>query len=167
MRWSRELQSMYFHDIFANYRCWTFRAVVAHLLNCLVGFKVNSSPQAHRSDDDEFSGVKVPEWTCLDAKSMQAQIDREVFRRYRYHLEDDWWNQCKCIVLTREVCLKMGFQLKARDYIFEKPEISCSYVLGNPRKTNGTNGHKVEETTFYPEDILNVVPIVKEAPLKV
>jgi protein TIF31 len=139
--------------------------VVAHLLNCLVGFKVNSSPQVLRFADDEFSGVKAPEWTCLDAKSMQAQIGREVLRRYRYHLEDNWWNQCKCIVLTREVCLKMGFQLKARDFIFEKPEIMT--YPGKSKKLSGTNGHKVEETTFYPEDILNVVPIVKEAPLKV
>lgn len=140
--------------------------VVAHLLNCLIGFKVNSSPQAHPSADDEFSDVKVSEWTQLDAKGIQAQVSREVFRRYRYHLEDNWWNQCKCIVLMREVCLKMGFQLKARDYIFEKQDIIVP-CPGKSKKANGTNGHKVEETTFYPEDILNVVPIVKEAPLKV
>lgn len=140
--------------------------VVAHLLNCLVGFKVNSSPQAHPFADDEFSSAKVSEWARLDANSMKAQIGREVFRRYRYHLEDNWWNQCKCIVLTREVCLKMGFQLKARDYIFEKPE-AINSCPGKPKKPNGTNGHKVEETTFYPEDILNVVPIVKEALMKV
>jgi len=60
----------------------------------------------------------------------------------------------------------MGFQLKARDYLFEKPE-TIAACPGKSKKTNGTNGHKVEETTFYPEDILNVVPIIKEAPLKV
>lgn len=140
--------------------------VVAHLLNCLVGFKVNSSPQARRSAADEFSGVKVPEWTRLDVNSMQAEIGREVFRRYRYHLENNWWNQCKCIVLTREVCLKMGFQLKARDYVFEKQE-AIATCPGKSKKLNGTNGHKVEDTSFYPQDILNVVPIVKDAPLKV
>jgi len=140
-------------------------AVVAHLLNCLVGFRVNTSPQAHQSEDDEFSIIE-PEWTRLDTKSMQTQIVCEVFKRYRYQLKEDWWTQCKGIVLLREVCLKMGFQLKARDYIFEKGEVVAK-CPGKTKKTNGTNGHKVEETTFYPEDILNVVPIVKDGPLKV
>ena len=140
--------------------------VVAHLLNCLVGFKFNPSPSAHRSPYDEFSAVKVPEWTLLDGTSMQAQIGHEVYRRFRYQLEENWWSRCKCLVLTREVCLKMGFQLKARDYLFEKPETIAAFP-GKSKKTNGTNGHKVEEATFNPEDILNVVPIVKEAPFKV
>lgn len=139
--------------------------VVAHLLNCLIGFKVNTSPPAHRPVDDEFS-TEEPEWTRLDTKSMQTQIACEMFRRYRYRLEEDWWNRCRCIVLLREVCLKMGFQMKARDYIFEKVE-TLANGPGKTKKTNGTNGHKVEETTFYPDDIMNVVPIVKDGPLKV
>jgi protein TIF31 len=139
---------------------------VSHLLNCLVGFKVNPSPQARLSDEDEFS-ISSPEWSKLDGKCMKELITKEVFNRFRYQLQDDWWNTCKHIVLLREVCLKMGFQMKARDYIFEKPKVVVN-GNGKPKKSNnGTNGHKAEETTFYPEDVLNVVPIVKDAPLKV
>jgi protein TIF31 len=138
---------------------------VAHLLNCLVGFKLNASPSAHRPIDDEFSTVEE-EWMSLDPKTMQAEIIREVFRRYRYQLEEDWCNWCKCIVLLREVCLKMGFQIKAREYVFEKRE-AVIINTAKTKKTNGTNGHKIDDTTFYPDDILNVVPVVKDGPLKV
>ena len=144
-------------------------SIVAHLLNCLVGFKLNASPSAHHPIDDEFSTIE-PEWMGLDPKTMQAEIVREVFKRYRYQLEEDWWNQCKCIVLLREVCLKMGFQMKAREYNFEKREAAVVNNSAKSKKTNGTNGtngHKIEDTTFYPDDILNVVPVVKDGPLKV
>ena len=70
-------------------------------------------------------------------------------------------------MLLREVCMKMGFQLKARDYLFEKAETMANCPGKTKKATNGTNGQKVDETTFYPEDILNVVPVVKDAPLKV
>src|SRR5436305_3091716 len=88
---------------------------VSNLLNCLVGFKLNPSPQASQPDE-EFSNGSPPEWTELDPKKLQDLITREVFIRYRYKLDDDWWTQCRCIVLLREICLKMGFQLKAREY---------------------------------------------------
>jgi protein TIF31 len=139
---------------------------VSHLLNCLVGYKANPCPQAHLSDDDEFL-TSSPEWSKFDAISMRGQITKEVLKRYRYELQEDWWNNCKCLVLLREVCLKMGFQMKARDYVFEKPEVHINGNGKSKKATNGTNGHKAEDTTFYPEDVLNVVPIVKDAPLKV
>jgi len=140
--------------------------VIAHLLNCLIGFKFDSHPEAYLSHYDEFSSAPPPEWTHLDALTMQTKVGLEVFRRFRYALPDSWWNEsCSCIVLLREVCLKLGFQLKARDYVFEKLDaVACP---GKSKKANGTNGHKAEDSTFYPEDILNVVPIVKDAPLKV
>jgi protein TIF31 len=139
---------------------------VAHLLNCFVGFRFNPCPQAHLATEDEFSSSSAPEWTRLYSNSIKEQVNREVFKRYRYRLDGEWWNQARCIVLLREVCLKMGFQIKARDYTFEKVEIVTT-CPAKTKKTNGTNGHKVDETTFYPDDVLNVVPIVKDAPLKV
>ena len=142
---------------------------VAHMLNCLVGFRFNPSPQADLSFENEMSDFSRPEWADLDSIEMKTQIRREVFRRYRHLLEDDWWCQCKSIVLLREVCLKMGFQLKAREYTFEKREREAN-LNGSAkpkRSTNGTNGHEVEEMTFYPDDVLNVVPIIKDAPLRV
>jgi len=143
---------------------------ISHLLNCLIGFKVNATPSPQLSDDNEFSEVSTEAaWTKLDVASMREEITKEVFKRYRYTLDDAWWNECKCIVLLREVCLKMGFQLKAEDYVFEKVEkADVANGNGKSKKTaNGVNGHKGEEVTFQPKDILNVVPVVKDAPLRV
>lgn len=137
---------------------------VAHLLNCLVGFKLNPCPHAQLSEDDFSSDASQPEWAQLNSSQMQEQITKEVYRRFRFRLQDDWWNQCKSTMLLREICLKMGFQLKARDYTFEK---SLTNGTSKSKKANGVNGHKPSEVTFYPEDLLNVVPIVKDAPLKV
>jgi protein TIF31 len=134
-------------------------ACISHLLNCFLGYKYNASPLQQSPDD---SDVPSSEWTSLTCDLMREQITREVFKRFRYRLNDEWWSQCRSIMLLREVCIKMGFQLKAREYIFEKADCASK-----PKKTNGSNGVKIEETTFYPEDILNVVPIVKDAPFKV
>lgn len=71
------------------------------------------------------------------------------------------------MMLLREICLKMGFQLKARDYTFEKSAVQTNGTTKSKKAVNGANGHKPAEVTFYPEDLLNVVPIVKDAPLKV
>jgi protein TIF31 len=140
---------------------------VAHLLNCLVGYKFNSSPTPPLLDD-EFSVPPTAKWTKLDVVDMRRQITNEVFKRYRYTLADEWWNEYRCVVLLREVCLKLGFQLKAREYHFEKPKMVINgNGNGKHKKTNGVNGYKSEDLTFYPEDILNVVPIVKDAPLRV
>jgi len=142
---------------------------VAHLLNCLVGFNFNPTPAAQLSEDDEFSSTPAAPWTKLDVASLRQELTKEVYKRYRFTLSESWWNECKSIALLREVCLKMGFQIKARDYSFEKVE-KQEIVNGNGKSkkaANGVNGHKAEETTFYPEDILNVVPVVKDAPLRV
>ena len=143
---------------------------MAHLLNCLVGFKVNPIPQAQLSEDDFSENVSEPEWAQLSASKMQEQITKEVFRRFRFKLQEEWWNQCKSTMLLREICLKMGFQLKAREYTFEKSAVLPNGTNGaskSKKAANGVNGHKPAEVTFYPEDVLNVVPIIKEAPLKV
>jgi protein TIF31 len=141
---------------------------VSHLLNCLIGYKFNGLPPVHFSVDDEFFlRSSQPEFINLSVPRMKQEIVREIYKRFRYRLSGEWWEQCRNIVLLREVCLKMGFQLKARDYQLEKTESVASCPGKTKKSTNGTNGHKVEETTFYPEDILNIVPIVKDAPLKV
>ena len=133
---------------------------ISHLLNCLLGYKYNPSPSPQVPVDD--SNIALSEWTSLNCDLMREEMNREIFKRFRYHLDDDWWNQCRSVTLLREVCLKLGFQLKAREYIFEKADCTSK-----AKKTNGSSAVKVEETTFYSEDVLNVVPIVKDAPFKV
>lgn len=157
---SRHLRKLHLLDV---------SSCVAHLLNCLMGFKLNSAPQVDLSYENEMSNLPRPEWTDLDPSAMKAQISHEIYKRYRFQLEKDWWDVYKPIVLLREICLKMGFQMKAREYTFHKREreIGSNGSAKSKKSANGTNGHDAQELTFYPEDILNVVPIIKEAPLKV
>ena len=141
---------------------------VAHFLNCLIGYKFNPMPGVHLSSDDEFYlRSSQPQFVDLSVPRMRQEIGREIYKRFRYRLDPQWWDECRSIMLLREVCLKMGFQVKARDYLFEKTETIANCPGKTKKSTNGTNGHNVLETTFYPEDILNVIPIVKDAPLKV
>jgi protein TIF31 len=135
-------------------------ACVAHLLNCLLGYKFNPSPLPQFPVDDTNSPPS--EWTQLNCVVMREQMTREIFKRFRFRLDDEWWNQCRSIMLLREVSLKMGFQLRAREYVFEKGDYSMK-----SKRASLSNGAKMEETIFYPDDILNVVPIVKDAPFKV
>jgi protein TIF31 len=142
-------------------------ACISHLLNCLVGYKLNPCPHPQTCDDEDISQAPTPAWAKFNSKRLQNGIANEIYVRYRFDLLDDWWNECKPFVLLREICLKMGFQLKAREYKFEKSDPVTND--SKPKKSaNGANGQgQEEETTFYPEDILNVVPVIKEAPLKV
>src|SRR5579859_28840 len=140
---------------------------VAHLLNCLVGYKLNPCPQAQSSEDEYSTTSSEPEWAQLNGVKMHQEVVKEVFKRFRFQLEEEWWTQCKPLMLLREICLKMGFQLKAREYTFEKSAVVFNGTSKPKKAVNGVDGHKPAETTFTAEDVLNVVPIVKDAPLKV
>jgi protein TIF31 len=133
----------------------------------LVGYKLNPCPEAQLSEDEYSTASSEPGWAQLNGDKMQQAVAKEVFKRFRFQLGDDWWTQCKPLMLLREVCLKMGFQLKAREYTFEKSVVVSNGVSKPKKAVNGVNGHKPAEMTFYSDDILNVVPIVKDAPLKV
>ena len=161
---------------------------VSHLLNCLLGTELNPKPQ---SDIDEDLRGMYPDgdfsFESLGPQQLQEEIAQQIRMRYRYDLPPNWLSSIKPLQLLREICLRIGLQIKARQYDFGRGDIPATEV---PPTTNGlapqlTNGHHAEETKkkkkkggestqpngvihkantlITPDDILNIVPTVKDA----
>ena len=154
---------------------------VSHLLNCLIGTKFNSSPKVEIGEsrslytDGDFSFEKVT------PEALAEEVKRQVVMRFRYQLPETWQDSIKPLQLLREICLKTGIQLGARDFAFtkgaDKPTTNGHTVNGTEetkkkksKKARGRSESPDENkakaaptTTFIPDDILNVVPIVKDA----
>lgn len=165
---------------------------LAHLLNCLLGTGLNDKPTAQTDDDlkplypeADFSFEKsTPE-------SLQQEVKAQISMRYRFDLANDWVQEGKQLQMLREVSLKLGLQLEAKDYAFTKGQNSsgsdAGSDIGAPPQTNGhVNGASKKKKknadrspsrvaaspstppmTFVPDDIQNIVPVVKEASPKV
>jgi protein TIF31 len=165
-------------------------ACIAHFLNCLLGSELNPSPLV---EIDESLKVLYPE-TDLSFKEvspeiLRQEIELQAVRRYDFTLEGDWYKSVKPLQLLREVALKLGLQLEARNYRFTS-QLPSAEGVDSAQAINGlkdvlVNGHnpssrKKKETrngspasttsthsnppiTFVADDILNIVPIIKEA----
>lgn len=167
-------------------------ACIAHLLNCLLGTGLNPNPVAdideslkalYPDTDLAFKDV-TPE-------SLRHEIEIQMIRRYRFTLEDSWSTSIKPLQLLREVSLKLGLQIESKDYRFtDQPSVSNGNDAatttngakdalvnghgssskkkkkaardGSPASST-TSGHSCLPTTFTADDVLNIVPIIKEA----
>ena len=92
---------------------------VAHMLNCLLGTDLNESPTATIDDnlrklypDGNFSYLSVT------PKMLSQDIRRQIQRRYRYTMLEFFPQNSRKLQMLRSICLKMGFQLVAREYGF-------------------------------------------------
>ncbi|KAI0851811.1 clustered mitochondria-domain-containing protein [Daldinia vernicosa] len=159
-------------------------AGIAHLLNCLLGFGFNSKPTA---EIDESLKALYPEadlaFADLTPESLRQEIEAQAIRRFKFTLDPDWHSQIKHLQLLRDVSLKLGLQLQVKDYKFTNEPSAAP-------TTNGVNGHATGDnkndskkkkkktrdgspasvassnstpTTFTPDDIVNVVPIIKDS----
>ncbi|KAI5816826.1 clustered mitochondria-domain-containing protein [Pyronema omphalodes] len=161
---------------------------ISHFLNCLLGATHNPTPAVAKDEalfklyhDADFS------FEQLTIESLRAQIVKEIQRRFRYDLEEDWAAKIKNLQLLREVSLKVGLQLAIKDYDFSAPKADAVKVNGDAApapQTNGTGkkGKKNKQSaqqsgstspvpkgptnTFGPNDIMNIVPIVKDSSSK-
>ena len=156
----------------------------AHLLNCLLGTDVNPSP---RPDVDNSLREIYPEgdfsFEKVDPATLRAEIEKQVTIRYRFALESGWFSSLRPLQLLRDISIKLGLQLGAREFAFTKDQLPAQV---SPPATNGANGASEEgkggkggkkkgnaanrvsveikpSVTFVPDDILNVVPLVKDA----
>jgi protein TIF31 len=160
-------------------------ACIAHLLNCLLGSDLNPQPAA---DIEPSARALYPEvdmaFELVSPESLRANVEREVKRRFRYSLDPEWRTQLRPLQLLREVCLKLGIQLQSKEFHFTGETVE--HVAGANGTSNGTaNGHANGEgkkkkkklrdgsptstssvsrpCTFSPDDVANVVPIVKHS----
>jgi protein TIF31 len=159
---------------------------VSHLLNCLLGAELNAKPVA---ENDAALKAMYPEsdfgFEKLTPDTLKTEVLAQIALRYRYDLSEDWVEPEKKLQLLREVSLKLGLQLESKDYAFVKQAVTD----GAAPKTNGapasngqptTSGKKkknknvsppradspqqnIPAQTFHADDILNIVPVVKEA----
>ncbi|KAF3405506.1 Clustered mitochondria protein [Talaromyces pinophilus] len=158
---------------------------VAHLLNCLLGSDVNAKPQA---DIDESLREIYPEadfgFEKTTAASLHAEIEKQVKIRYRFSLPSDWTSSLKHVQLLRDILIKLGVQLAARDFAFTNAQAASLPTVTNSvdeTKHEETNSKKKKKkaagdnasptrstvvkafTTFLADDILNIVPLIKDA----
>ncbi|KAI1310993.1 clustered mitochondria-domain-containing protein [Xylaria venustula] len=156
-------------------------ACIAHLLNCLLGSAFNSQPVA---DIDESLKSLYPEadlaFANVTVDSLRKEIEAQSTRRFKVTLPTDWHATLKHLPLLREVSLKLGLQLQAREFQFtgdssntsEKPVEQHS---GDGEKSKKKKKKKARDgspastgsisipTTFTPDDVVNIVPIVKDS----
>ncbi|KAH6661132.1 eukaryotic translation initiation factor 3 135 kDa subunit [Truncatella angustata] len=165
-------------------------ACIAHLLNCFIGHGYNSKPTA---DIDESLKALYPEadlaFAELTPESLRKELEGEAARRFRFTLESDWHTQLKPLQVLREVSLKLGFQLQHKNFHFTSDGAKAEPAqLATNGATNGANGHANGESknkkknkktrdgspasvaptpsvplTFVADDVLNIVPIVKDS----
>ncbi|KAK2882565.1 Intracellular distribution of mitochondria [Arthroderma sp. PD_2] len=153
---------------------------IAHLLNCLLGTDVNPKP---RAEIDESLRAIYPEgdfsFEDVTPASLAADIEKQVKSRYRYTLDASWTGNLKHFQVLRDISLKLGLQLAAREFAFNKSQIKEHSPAGNgahsdsqdekkKKKKKGSSAPAATSTpapalTFVPDDIVNVVPIVKDA----
>ena len=125
--------------------------------------------------------------------SLKSDIECQVRLRYRFVLEKDWVRDLQHVQLLRSIALMLGMQLIAKDYQFtadgQQSEISNMPTNGTTG-AQGVNGHAnghisgkkkkksggrtspasspdltppCRQSTFLPEDIANLVPVIKDA----
>lgn len=162
---------------------------ISHLLNCLLGAGFNAKPKA---DIDEAMVALYPEakldFQSVTPESLKEEIESQILRRYQYKIDGAWASDIKHVQLLREVSLKLGLQLELKNYRFTTEAvdgtIEAAPAVNGATKENGVNGHNTSSKkkkkardgspasiasvtitphTFSPEDVLNVVPIIKEA----
>ncbi|KAM0334060.1 hypothetical protein ACHAQA_001080 [Verticillium albo-atrum] len=158
---------------------------VAHLLNCLLGTEVNPKPTAdvdvamkalYSDLDTSFESV-TPE-------TLRVRISEEIHRRFRFQLDDEWHKNLKPLQTLREISLKLGLQLQAKEYLFTKEASSDAPTEAKAvdAPTNGqVNGEAKKKKkknrdaspaaaatieapcTFTTDDVINMVPVVKHS----
>jgi protein TIF31 len=125
---------------------------IAHFLNCLLGRNLNKAPKA------EYQGKQPVAYAKLTPESLQEQLHEEIKLRFRYNVPcftDFIERELRKLPTLREIALRVGIQIVARDYNFGSPD---SVKPGKQKQS--------QSTTFTAQDIVNILPVVKEAPFR-
>ncbi|KAI8393980.1 clustered mitochondria-domain-containing protein [Radiomyces spectabilis] len=159
---------------------------VSHFFNCLMGGDFNPKPAPVLPEGKIKNDFK---WAGLTPASLKHLLKEQVLLRFRYKLTDDDLANLKILPTLREVCLRVGIQMEARNYRFhayteeEKAAIAAEDAAArsqadrqkqlqnkSSRKTHKKSQKEDQratvirrKTTFIPEDVFNVMPTVKQA----
>jgi protein TIF31 len=160
------------------------------MLNCLLGSRLTPEPVAETDDSFKalYSNVELS-YESLTPESLRAELVDQVRIRFRYDIQGELVSSGKELQMLREVSLKLGLQLLGRDYIFAKDQLAENRASEVPaivqiltngagkKKKRSNNGASPQRgvsplpkdncLSFHPDDIVNFVPVVKEASPKV
>lgn len=154
--------------------------VISHVHNCLLASTVNANPESPKLNETLSSIYSDVDLSILekDSKSVIESITKEVYVRFRYTLPENWTESVKIFTLWKSIALKFGIQWKKRDYAFTKEALESQIANSSTKKHDDKHPGKknkksasapVQETetsvttTFTPEDIVCVVPLVKNS----
>ncbi|EEH44643.1 translation initiation factor 3 subunit CLU1 [Paracoccidioides brasiliensis Pb18] len=158
---------------------------ISHLLNCLLGTKLNSNPLPEIDEElREFYPEGDFSFEKVTPTSLKEDIEKNIKVRFRFNLDPSWVESLKRLQILRDIAIKLSLQLGARDFAFEhsqiKPQEHSPVTNGTrasqdeqskKKKKKGSNNASPSRTlgspkpaiTFVPEDILNIMPLVKDA----
>ncbi|KAJ4860108.1 clustered mitochondria domain-containing protein [Trichoderma breve] len=160
---------------------------VSHLLNCLLGHRFNAKPTADidSSFRELYSDADLS-FESVTPETLREEIEQQVLKRFRYQLPANWFDEVRPVQLLRDICIRAGIQVLAKDYAFESGAAPAEAPVNaaQPEQTNGQTNSETKSkkkkkaaresspttppapevvTTFTPDDVLNVVPVVKHS----
>lgn len=156
---------------------------IAHLLNCFLGVGLNAKPSADidRSLRALYSDADLS-FETVTPESLRKDVELETSQRFRFKLDPEWHAQLSPVQVLREVCLKLGLQVQSKEYAFTPGSAPEPAVAETPAVNGSSEGSKKKKNkkaregspasiassttvphTFTADDIVNVVPIVKDS----
>jgi protein TIF31 len=157
---------------------------VAHLLNCLIGYRLVAKPTAE-VDPAMRSLYGDADWSfeSVTPESLRKEIEEQTKTRYRFDLESQWFDGLRPAQLLREVSLRLGLQVQAKDYVFQPtgqeseaapapaavPAVQANGESKKKKKSKARDGSPASTNsrtvvqTFTPDDVVDVVPLVKHS----
>lgn len=156
-------------------------SVIAHFFNCLLGGNLEAHPIADLVDLPAGVSAKRS-WTSLSPASLRSQLLSEIEARYRYALPSSFFATIVPSKLLREVCLRVGTQLLLREYNFgsasggsDAAPSDEEKVESAPKKYKKSKGKKADAgkpedrqlVSVRPEDVINILPVLKVIAIKV
>ena len=120
---------------------------LAHLLNCLLGTGINAALEVHLDEDvrDLYPEADYS-FTQATPEALRSEIESQILLRYRHTLDKAWLHNIKHVQLLRNIAIKLGVQLAAKDYRFSLMNISVESSAAPVEENgtllhNGVNGH--------------------------
>lgn len=150
---------------------------VSHFLNCLLGSNVNEKPEAVVDPllSSLYPHADTSVFSSLTVESVQTDVIKVAASRFRFPIEKDWFKTVSALPLFREISIKNGLQWKNIKYDFvngtaASVSSSASESTKKSKKSKKNSNSSPKEisasTVFTPDDLLNVVPIIKSSNLK-
>jgi protein TIF31 len=159
---------------------------LSHLYNCLLGTGLNPKPVAEVDESyRRLFGDADLAFEQVTPESLREEIQGETARRFRFILQDGWWERIRHLQLLRETALKLGLQIQMKTFRFTQhaeesapsngQALAPSSAAGEPagKKKNKKKSREGSPAsvpspvraphTFAPDDFVNVVPIIKDS----